>query len=53
MQKMNIFNTEERFETLAEMEMMDIQGGEIDRNTNIIDVIKNYFSDIWRNNNSK
>ena len=47
MQEMNIFNTEERFETLSEMEMMDIQGGDLNNNTKIIDVIRIYLSGIF------
>ena len=47
MQEMNIFNTEERFETLSEMEVMDIQGGDLNNNTNIIDVIRIYLSGIF------
>lgn len=47
MQEMNIFNTEERFETLSEMEMMDIQGGDLNNNINIIDAIRTYLSGIF------
>ena len=46
MQEMNIFNTEERFETLSEMEMMDIQGGEQLVKT-LSEVIRDYVFGIF------
>lgn len=47
MQEMNIFNTEERFETLSEMEVMDIQGGAGSDETSWFSVLKEYVKGIF------